>query len=199
MSTLRQLKVRSTTRRNAASSRRSVDLGVGQHEGEHRRHVGLDHADALGHADHASRRIRPRSPRRVLANGVGGHHPARRRRAASVPVNGVGQRGQVGADPLHRVAPADHARWRRPARRSAAHPRRRPPRRRAPRRRPGPRGRWRRWRSSTRPPRPAQAAVGHVLAAHRARWARRSGSGEHAGSGARVGRRRPRRSRRCRP
>ncbi len=153
VSMLTQLNVRSTTRRNTASSSSEVDRGVGQQHGDHRRHVGLDHADALGHADDAGRSGTDRALGDLL-DGVGGHDPARRRGEVGAGRRG-GHGGRAGEDPVHRVAPPDDAgRGDEDVGGVAAEPCRRR-RRRAPRRRRHRRARWRRWRSSTRRRSPA--------------------------------------------
>ena len=70
VSMLTQLNVRSTTRRKRGVELVRVDVGVGQQHGDHRRHVGLDHPDALGDADDAApvrRRPSPRPPWRTVS------------------------------------------------------------------------------------------------------------------------------------
>ena len=81
------------------------DLRVGEQQRDVRRHVGLDHPDALGHPDHASSAARDRGLGH-FGVGVGGHHPA----GGSI---GIVRRecGRQGGDacthPLDRVATSD--------------------------------------------------------------------------------------------
>ncbi len=85
-----------------------VDGGIRGHHGQHRRHVGPDHAGSLG--DPADTEAVARSVG-LLRHGVRGHDPARRRRV------GLGAPGEQrervvdsGDDPIHRQMCPDRAR-----------------------------------------------------------------------------------------
>jgi hypothetical protein len=77
-STVMQLKLESTARASSAC-RTSAAGGIGEQEAEQRRHVGGDHAGALGEA--VDRHLAPVQPGRGgchLGKGIGGHDGARR-------------------------------------------------------------------------------------------------------------------------
>ena len=122
VSMLTQLNVRSTTRRNARVELGRVDLGVGEQHGDHRRHVGLDHPDALGDADDPRRPVADRR-RGDLGHGVGGHDA----RAAAVgrrrpPAAAASPRRRRGCGPSGSAGRSRRSRRR--ARRPASQPRR---------------------------------------------------------------------------
>ena len=85
---------------------RGLHGGVGQEQRDQRGHVGFDHAHPFGDADHpclAHRGLRH------LGHGVSGHdRPGRRHGVCSLERRR--QRGQVGPDPVHRVATSDDPR-----------------------------------------------------------------------------------------
>ena len=174
VSMLTQLNVRSTTRRNRSSSSALVDGGIRQQHGDHRRHVGLDHPDALGDADDPSRTAADRRRRPPWA-------PCR---SSSSPAPPPRHRCRAGATARRRrrsrircsgIAPPDHAR------RSDQHVRRRaaepltPPRRRRPRRPPRPSGAGRDVGVLRHDDDRLRPAVVQVLAADRRRSGRRTG------------------------
>ena len=83
---------------------------IGGDDGQHRRHVGLDHPHPLGDTHHPSR---TGAGGRHLGVGVGGHDGGGRRGGRTRLIEGIFFAGpeamHVGADPIHRIANADHA------------------------------------------------------------------------------------------
>ena len=80
------------------------DSDVGEHDRDHRRHVGLEHADPLGDSDD---RAASHLGRGDLEHGVGGHDS----RSGGFGVDEgehVGQGGDAGANPVHGVRATDH-------------------------------------------------------------------------------------------
>ena len=103
-STLSVLKVRSAASLQDALQLVARHVGVGGEEGEHRRHVGRDHAAALGHAAEREGRA---LDHRFLGDVIGGEDALggvvrRRRPTASSPASGVACEDQV-----HRQRRAD--------------------------------------------------------------------------------------------
>ena len=79
LSTVMQLNERSTDLASSRLQYRRGDRRVGEHEGEHRRHVRRDHAGALGDAVDDDLRVADLHARgRNLGECVGGHDRARR-------------------------------------------------------------------------------------------------------------------------
>ena len=105
------LKVSSTPRSSSACSTAGSDRRIGEHEGQHRRHVGRDHAGALGDAVDRDRRVA--EPRRARSRTFGKVSVVMIALAASMPARRAPRRRRgrsITAVELRRVERlADHA------------------------------------------------------------------------------------------
>ena len=105
-----RLKLASTPARSMRVEQIGRDLRVREHEAEHGRHVGRDHAAALGDAADPDLGIAdPGGADRRLGERVGGHDAARRLFPSVFAERGV-QARQGRGQPLVRQHLADHAR-----------------------------------------------------------------------------------------